>query len=160
MCPKESTDDIPGAAQKVVLVSSAGGHLAELLEIWDAFEGHEVVHITYRSVMTERLDRAYLFENIGTSPWKALRSVWPIFHILRREEPDAVVSTGAEIAVVVFYLAKLLRIRTLFIESWTRVTEPTRTGRLVYPICDAFLVQWPDMLPAYGSKARYRGAIL
>lgn len=145
---------------KVVLVSSAGGHLAELLELSDAFAGHEVVHITYRSAMTENLDRAYRFENIGTSPWKALRTVWPVFKILRREKPDAVVSTGAEIAIIVFYVAKMLRLRTLFIESWTRVTEPTRTGRLVYPICDAFLVQWPDLLAAYGDKARYRGAIL
>lgn len=145
---------------KLLLVSSAGGHLAELFEMKEAFAGHEVVHITYRSSMTEGLDRAYLFENIGTNPWRALRSVWPVFRILLRERPDAILSTGAEIAIIVFYLAKVLRIRTMFVESWTRVTHPTRTGRIVYPVCDEFLVQWPDLLTQYGGKARYRGIIL
>lgn len=145
---------------KLVLVSSAGGHLAELLEVSSAFAGHEVVHVTYRSAMTAELDNAYLLENIGASPWKAMRSVLPILRILWVEKPEAIVSTGAEIAVVAFYLAKLLCIPTLFIESWTRVSQPTKTGRLVYCVSDKFLVQWPELLACYGSRAEYRGTVL
>lgn len=82
------------------------------------------------------------------------------FRILRKEKPDLIISTGAELAIPAFYLAKLFRIKTIFIESWTRVVQPTGTGRIVYPVSDVFLVQWEQLLSKYGKKARYEGAIL
>jgi hypothetical protein len=46
------------------------------------------------------------------------------------------------------------------VEVWTRVRLPTLTGRILYPLCDAFFVMWPELLEAYGSKARYEGGFL
>jgi UDP-N-acetylglucosamine:LPS N-acetylglucosamine transferase len=95
-----------------------------------------------------------------------LRATAAITRILIRERPDLIVSTGAEIAIPAFYAAWALRglslgkPRLCFIESWTRVTMPTRTGRLVYPIADLFLVQWEHLLSHYGRRARYGGIIL
>jgi len=83
-----------------------------------------------------------------------------IFRILCKEKPDLIVSTGAELAIPAFYLAKLLRIKTIFIESWTRISEPTGTGRIVYPVSYVFLVQWKQLLVKYGKKAKYEGAIV
>jgi beta-1,4-N-acetylglucosaminyltransferase len=82
------------------------------------------------------------------------------FGILLRERPKLIVSTGSEIAIPAFYLAKLFRIKTIFIESWARVIEPSGTGRLVYPVADVFLVQWECLLPKYGKKAKYEGAVI
>jgi len=50
-------------------------------------------------------------------------------------------------------------IKTIFIESWTRVIQPTVTGRIVYPVSDVFLVQWGSLLSKYGKKAKYEGGI-
>jgi hypothetical protein len=50
--------------------------------------------------------------------------------------------------------------RIVFVEVWTRVRLPTMTGRIVYPLCDAFYVMWPDLLDEYGSKARFEGGLL
>jgi UDP-N-acetylglucosamine:LPS N-acetylglucosamine transferase len=83
-----------------------------------------------------------------------------MLRILLREKPKLIISTGSEIAIPAFYLAKLLRIKTVFIESWTRVDRPTGTGKIVYPVSDLFLVQWERLLPKYGKKAKYEGAIL
>ena len=69
-------------------------------------------------------------------------------------------STGSEIAIPAFYIAKLMGIQTIFIESWSRAATRSGTGKIVYPVSDIFLVQWPDLLLLYGSKAKYVGAVI
>jgi len=126
----------------------------------EAFEGHKVFFITYDSARTRGLERRYLLRNIGTNPLLMARALLSTFMILLREKPKLIVSTGSEIAIPAFYLARILRIKTIFIESWTRVDRPTGTGKIVYPVSDVFLVQWERLLSKYGNKARYEGAIL
>jgi UDP-N-acetylglucosamine:LPS N-acetylglucosamine transferase len=147
---------------KVCLVCSHGGHFTETLQILEAFAGHEIFFATYhsaRETQVTRLGQAYFIDNIGTSVWRMSRATLWAFRILRRERPDVIVSLGAEIAVPFLYLGRLLRIKTLFIESWCRVENLSLTGKLVYPIVDAFWVQWPQLLPACGPKAEYHGAV-
>jgi len=144
---------------KICLVCAHGGHLTEMLQLMEAFEGHETFFVTYDSVRTRQLERKYLLKDIGTNPWKMMSAAFSIFKILYKERPNLIVSTGSEIGIPAFYLAKLFRIKTIFIESWTRVVQPSGTGRLVYPISDVFLVQWERLLTKYGKKAKYEGGI-
>lgn len=145
---------------KICIVCSHGGHLTEILHLIEAFEEHETFFITYDSVRTRELGHKYLLRNIGKNPLLMAYALFTIFIILCKEKPKLIISTGAEIAIPAFYLAKLFRIKTIFIESWTRVIQPTGTGRIVYPVSDVFLVQWERLLTKYGKKARYEGAIL
>jgi len=145
---------------KICLVCSHGGHLTELLQLMEAFEGHETFFITYDSARTRELQCKYLLKNIGQNPFRMVSAAFSILIILCKEKPDLIVSTGSEIAIPAFYLAKLFRIKTIFIESWTRVVQPTGTGRLVYPVSDVFLVQWERLLTKYGKKAKYEGGLI
>lgn len=145
---------------KICLVCSHGGHLTEVLHLKEAFEGHETFFITYDSARTRELERKYLLRNIGTNPLLMACALFSIFGILRKEKPRLIISTGAEIAIPTFYLAKLFRIKTIFIETWTRVAEASGTGRIVYPVSDVFLVQWERLLAKYGKKAKYEGAVV
>jgi beta-1,4-N-acetylglucosaminyltransferase len=149
--------------KKIALITSHGGHLTEMLSVIEAFEGQEIFFVTYEGMRLEELARhyrAYALKNIGTSPWRLLKSMTVAWRILRRERPDAVVSTGSEIAIPFFVLAKVLRIRSVFIESVCRIHSASGTGKVVYPLADVFLVQWPQTLEAYGTKARYEGGLL
>ena len=148
---------------KIALVCSHGGHLTESLQIMDAFDGHEVFFCTYSSVrdgMVKRIAPAYFTENIGYSFWKMIKAFWEAWKILRKERPDVILSLGAEIAVPYLYLGKLMGLHTIFIESWCRVSTRSLTGRLVYPIVDAYWVQWPEQLDICGLKAEYKGAVI
>jgi hypothetical protein len=53
-----------------------------------------------------------------------------------------------------------MRIRTVFVESLCRVRTCSKTGKALYPLADAFFVQWPQLQEAYGPKARYEGGML
>jgi beta-1,4-N-acetylglucosaminyltransferase len=60
-----------------------------------------------------------------------------------------VVSTGAGVAVPFFAVAKLLGIRTVYVEVFDRVDHPTLTGAICYPLTDVFAVQWPEQQTSY-----------
>jgi len=146
---------------KIAVVCSHGGHLTEMMYLMGAFEGQDVFFVTYDNPRTRSLSfRHYLFPNFGEKPSELLKSLPLILGILLKEKPDILISNGAEIAVPFMFLARLMGIRTLFIECYTRIESPTVTGRLVYPFCDDFLVLWPEMLKRYGSKARYIGGLV
>ena len=64
--------------------------------------------------------------------------------VLRRCRPDVVVSNGAGVAVPFFLLARLFGAGTVYIEVYDRVDSRPLTSRIVRPLSDLFLVQWPE----------------
>jgi UDP-N-acetylglucosamine:LPS N-acetylglucosamine transferase len=78
-----------------------------------------------------------------------IRNAWLAWRTLRAYRPDVVVSTGAAVAFPFFVVAKLLRIPTVYVEVYDRISTRTLTGRLCRPFSDLFLVQWPEQLPLY-----------
>lgn len=146
---------------KIALICSYGGHLTQTLRLMDAFEGQEVFFITYENIITQELEHnKYLLKNIGLNPLKMFDASIKIFKILLKEKPDIIVSTGSEIAIPSIILSKLLKIKTIYIESWSRINNKSGTGRIVYYFSDVFLVQWPELLKHYGKKAQFRGSVV
>jgi UDP-N-acetylglucosamine:LPS N-acetylglucosamine transferase len=84
-----------------------------------------------------------------------LRLAW---RVVRRERPDAILSTGAALALPFFLAGKLLGARTIYVESLARTSGLSLTGRLVYPLADAFFVQWPGA--SRRRRARFAGGLL
>lgn len=147
---------------KLCLVSSPGGHFTEMLQLRGAFEIHNYFFVTYNFGAAEQIDiteRCYFTGNIGLNSVRMGLAFGWAFWILVREKPDVILSTGAEIAIPFFFWSRPLRIRTIYIESWCRIEDLSRTGRLLYPLSDIFLVQWEQLLPVCGSKARFWGAV-
>ena len=66
---------------------------------------------------------------------------------------------GAGIAPPFFLIAKLLGIKTIFLETFIFILKPTLSGKLLYPITDYFLVQSQKLLKIY-PKAKYWGKCL
>lgn len=131
-----------------------------MLALLPAFEGHEYFFFCYDADTTRRLDRAYLVPNAPLSPVAFLRNLAKVYGIFRRERPELIVSTGAEIAIPVVLVGKLFRCKVLYIECGAQVTQPSGTGRVMYWLADTFLVQWPELLNAYGPRARYEGSLI
>lgn len=83
-----------------------------------------------------------------------------LVHLIRNR-PDVVISTGSgELAIPALLMAEALGIRTIYIETWTRVKEPSWAGRILYHFAGRFLVQWEDLLPRFGRRAEFRGGLL
>lgn len=146
---------------KICVVASEGGHLTEMLFLDGLLSRHDCFFISYRCPRVEGLDRRkYMLPIFPAHPLGIFPAVWIVLKALVKEKPRVVISTGSEIALPVFLIAKLLRIKTVFIETVTRFENATLTGRLLYPLSDRFFVQNPETLKAYGPKAEYHGALV
>src|SRR5271157_4153479 len=107
---------------KIALISSHGGHLSQILQLLEAFNGHELFFVTYSSARDGEIRSiapAYFCRNIGTHPHLFFWSFFLAFKILWHERPNVVFSTGAEIALPFIFWAKIFRIKTFFLETWS-----------------------------------------
>jgi UDP-N-acetylglucosamine:LPS N-acetylglucosamine transferase len=79
----------------------------------------------------------------------AIRNLRLAVRVLRAERADVVISDGAGVAFPFFLIAKVLGVRTVYLEVYDRITRPTLTGRLCYRITSLFLLQWPEQARHY-----------
>jgi len=171
---------------KICITCSSGGHLTQALAVLEAFEGEDyflVVH-NFPSIKKSK------FEGYGFSKVYRLRvlfnynlplkilpkfklllgcyitiffNIFEIIFIFLKERPDIIFSTGAEIAIPMFYLGKILfKTKLIFLESLTRIEDISGTGKVVMPIADLFLVQWLTLKEKYKNqnKILYKGSLV
>jgi UDP-N-acetylglucosamine:LPS N-acetylglucosamine transferase len=148
---------------RVLLVCSPGGHLQQMLALKPAWDGNEVAWVTLPGADVDSLLRGEEVA-LGHSPTNRslknlVRNTALAWRLLRRQRPDAILSTGAGLAVPFFAIGWLLRIRRVYVESVTRTESLSLSGRLVYPLASRFFVQWPAVAERF-SRAEYAGAVL
>ncbi|MGY5875527.1 MAG: hypothetical protein RTU30_07260 [Candidatus Thorarchaeota archaeon] len=73
--------------------------------------------------------------------------------------PRVVVSCGTGLTVPIFYSARVLGIKTVFIESMSRVESLSITGRLLLGKTSLYVVQWPQLAEEIPG-ATYGGQLL
>jgi UDP-N-acetylglucosamine:LPS N-acetylglucosamine transferase len=147
---------------KICLVGSSGGHLTHLYLLKKVWSNEERVWVTFdkedaRSILKdERMYSCYYPTNRNII--NLIRNTFVAIKVLIKENPDVIISSGAAVAVPFFYIGKLLRKKTVYIEVFDRIDSPTLTGKIVYPVTDKFIVQWEELKEVY-PKAIYLGGI-
>lgn len=148
---------------KLCLVCSSGGHFLQLYSLKELWGDYDRFWVSFPNSDTRSLiesEKKYWAHHPTNRNIKNLvKNLFLAYKILRKERPDAIISTGAGIAVPFMYVGKLFGINTLFIESLTRVESLSLSGKLVYPVVRHFLVQWPQLAEKY-KKAVYKGQVI
>ena len=138
---------------KVCLVGSSGGHLTHLYMLKPFWNNKERIWVTFdkedaRSILVgEKIYNCHFPTNRNIK--NLFKNTILAWNILRKEKPDLLISSGAAVAVPFFYLGKLMGTKLVYIEVYDRIDKPTLTGRIVYPIVDAFIVQWEEQKKVY-----------
>jgi len=147
---------------KICLVGSSGGHLAQLYMLKPVWQDKERFWVTFdkedaKSLLKdEKMYPCYFPTNKNVK--NLIRNTFLALKVLLKERPDLIISTGAAVAVPFFYIGKILGAKLIYIEVFDRIDASTLTGKLVYPITDAFIVQWEEMKQIY-PKAINLGSI-
>lgn len=150
------------ALPRVMLVCSPGGHLFQMLCLEPAWSDMDRCWVTLDAADANHV---LADERVVVARGPTNRSVRALLHnmrlalrVVRRERPDAIVSTGAALALPFFLAGKLSGAKLVYVESLTRIDRLSLTGRLVYPLADAFFVQWPSA--DRRRRTRYAGSLL
>jgi hypothetical protein len=129
----------------IVFACSAGGHLAQLLQLRPWYDQHERTWVTFELPDAVSLlgDEQVVWAHHPTTrniP-NLIKNTWLAWRVLRQARPTVVVSSGAAIAVPFFWIGKLLRIKTVYVEVIDRIDTRTMTARLCSPVTDLVVAQ-------------------
>ena len=154
--------------QKVMFISSVGGHLTQLLELKKIFNNYNYVLVTEKTDVTKPMKDKYNIEYLPYGSrnqklryifvllWSCIKSLYYFI----KYNPDVIVTTGANTAAAMCCLGKLFGKKVIYIESFAKRTSPTVTGKYIYKLhaYTTFVVQWESMLEFY-PNAEYWGWI-
>ncbi len=148
-----------GNGMRICLVSSCGGHLAELLALQPAYKQYDHVYvINERIPLPHAMEgRTYVIRH-GERNLIAFLNVWEAWRIIRRVRPSVILTTGASPGVAFALVGKLFRIPTIFVEISAQVTTPSATGRMMARLADTCFYQWPS-LARYFPRGVYGGLL-
>lgn len=149
--------------RRVLIVCSSGGHLVQLVRLRQWWQGRERMWVTFPGPDAESQlageDVRIAYHPTTRNAVNAVRNMGLALRVVRRFQPDVVVSTGAGVALPFFIAARLRGIRTVYLEVFDRIDGPTLTGRLCYPITDLFLLQWEEQKASY-PRGQVVGSVL
>ncbi len=118
-----------------LLVANDGGHIMQLHTLRPRLGLTEVVWVTPRTPQTESLLAGESVHWVQPSPPRdvsaVLRNAAACRVLFDRHDVSLVVSTGAALALSVLPQARMRSIKTVYIESATRVDKPSVSGRVL-----------------------------
>lgn len=148
--------------ERILLVSNPGGHLLQMLALEGAWGDLEHRWVTLAAADSESLlaDEQVVLANGPTARnlGNLVRNFAVAWRTVREFRPDVILSTGAALAIPFFVVGRLHRKRLVYVESFTRVSTPSLSGRIVYPLADAFFIQW--RMAGAMRRAIYAGSLL
>lgn len=147
---------------KLLAISSPGGHWIQLGRLCERLrDRYDIVYAVPNTLFDNDLGarRSYSITDASADDkWRLLPCALQVFVILLRERPHAILTTGAAPGAVAILLGKLLRIRTVWVDSIANVRRISRAGRLVQQRADVFLTQWEHLRDE--PSVRHEGAVL
>jgi hypothetical protein len=140
-------------ALRVLLVSSSGGVLLDLVGLRPWWSRHHVHWAVVRAPDTEAavadMPRTWVDEHVAGRPLSRLGGVRDAARVLRAVRPDIIVSAGSGAAVPFFVVARLRGIPTFWISTLNLVRTPGLAARICARIATTVIVQRQSMRSAH-----------
>lgn len=150
--------------KKICFAASSGGHFEQLKMLEPLMRQYNSFIVTENTsyIVTIPNQKIYYLHQVNRKEW--LAPIWMLFNFVKSmqimivERPNFMITTGVLAIIPLCLLIKLFGGKLIYIESFAKITSPTKTGRLMYHIADQFYVQWESMKNIY-PKAIYLGGI-
>jgi len=157
----------------ILMIYGEGGHRAQMKRLYShlkpglerqglraigIYEAGDAIadlaHFTMQGVRDKhsRWKTLFLMPFVLASTFRVLGAVITKYRVV------GVISTGPGIAIIPSIVLKTLGAKIVFLESWSRFTTQSISGRIMYRIADRFYFQNSSMQSAY-PKAIYSGLL-
>lgn len=146
---------------KLLALASGGGHWVQLQRLRPAFADFETVYVSMFDSYAEQVagSRYYMVPDASRFDLKSfVPVVLRALHIMIRERPRAVVTTGSAPMLAFVLLGRLTGARTLWIDSIANSERLSSSGRLAKKIAHEVVSQWPEV--AEREQVGYWGAVI
>ena len=145
---------------KICIVSSCGGHLTEVRCLEKIYKNYNYFFVINQKIPIPSKNEKIYFIKHSERDIKFIVNLFEAFWILWKEKPNFLLSAGAGPIVPFALISKLFfKCNIIYIESISRVSIPSLTGKIMYRLADHFLYQWEE-LNQYFPKGNYVGTLL
>ena len=138
--------------KRILLVSSSGGVLLDLLALKPWWSRHDAIWAAVRAADTASAlagQRIHWIRDVSTRrPLGFLPGLVQARRILRSERPGLIVSAGSGPAISFFFAARVLGIPTFWISSLNILTTPGISAKICAGLSSRVLLQQKSMLGA------------
>ncbi len=170
-CPG-SEGGLTGCGLRLLVVLGDGGHTAEMCRLLELL-GPDFAY-SYVLAHNDRLSEQCvpfpgpLFrvrrprakdDSVLAAFFKTLLSFTSALRICLTVRPDAILGSGPALIVPIAVASKLLGSKVVFVETGSRVTRLSRTGKIMLRLADLFFVQWEPLSGRY-PRTIFAGRLL
>lgn len=153
---------------RLLFVLGSGGHTTRGLILSNQIKAEKTYIVPWESEVTKKKVRGNYFsvlsprfrakDNVIMTVLRTLFLFLHSFLILLIVRPKVVISTGSGLTIPPFLSARFLRMKTIYIESPSRVYKPSIAGKLLIGKVDLWLSSWPELAQRY-KGVEYRGMV-
>jgi beta-1,4-N-acetylglucosaminyltransferase len=134
---------------KIALICTKGGHFEQLTNLSDFYDGYDHFWITNQNKQTlktlENEKKYFVDQAHFTRPWTYLFQLPDFIKIFASERPTHILSTGSGMtAFIPFIMAKMLGIKFLYIDTFSRVNGYSKLGTFLLKMRQQIFAQWED----------------
>ena len=150
--------------KKLCFAASSGGHFEQITMLAPLMKKYESFIVTERTQYETSIDgeQMYYLQQVNRNEalflFRMTVNTFKSMRLFFKEKPDVVITTGVLAVVPLCLIAKVFKKRLIYIESFAKVSSPTKTGQILYRLADQFYIQWESMLEFY-PNAIYLGGI-
>ncbi|MFW9786846.1 MAG: hypothetical protein ACFFE2_06540 [Candidatus Thorarchaeota archaeon] len=153
---------------RLLFVLGSGGHTARGLILAKQVSYEKYFIVPWESEVTKKKVRENYYSVISprfrakdSRIMSVLRTLFLFLHsifILLIVRPNVVISTGSGLTLPPFLIAGVFGIKSIYIESPSRVYNPSIAGKLLMGKTSLWLSSWPELAEKY-PEVEYRGMI-
>ena len=133
----------------IIAVASFGGHWIQLLRLAKVLSGKYDIHYISTNESASQMVAESVYYNVKdfnrNNPFKIFSVTWKIFRILRQLKPVAVITTGAAPGLVAVSVAKVLGIKTIWVDSVANAAQLSGSGKIASKFVDFPITQWENV---------------
>lgn len=146
---------------KVLAIASGGGHWAQLSRLVSCLKDVDLICASTK-LGDESLVPGHVVRRVRDgNRWGKLalmRSAADVFRLVMLDRPDVVITTGAAPGYFALLAGRMLRMRTIWVDSIANTDELSLSGKKAERFADLWLTQWPEL--ASPSGPQYAGSVI
>ncbi len=135
--------------KKILAVASIGGHWVQLLRIARGLQdSFDIAYMSTHEKCATMVGGHRFYKLQDFSRWdayKTLPALWQALKIVRSENPDVVITTGAAPGLIALIAAKMCLKKTIWVDSIANVNHLSLCGRIAAKVASRTYTQWEGL---------------
>ena len=150
--------------KKLCFAASSGGHFEQITMLAPLMKKYESFIVTERTQYEASIDgeQIYYLQQVNRNEalflFRMTVNTFKSMRLFFKEKPDVVITTGVLAVVPLCLIAKVFKKRLIYIESFAKVSSPTKTGQILYRLAEQFYEQWESIFEV-NTNGIYLGGI-